>query len=257
MKRNNKALILIAAFLGSIALNIFVDNCVVDEEFNQMSWEAFCETYHYSYWDMSDEERGVCKDYRRILKNKADKAVRTYLTKGELQRVERCEILTERERLVRARFLIGAYTGMRISDAMEVSTSNVSHGMITYVAKKTGTEATVPCPRKVLDLIAYVKANDCEMSLMTYNKVLRIVCMKSGVNSTVKIHLGGETQEGPKWKFVSSHTARISFATNLANAGVPLIQLAGMMGHTSTQMTERYIANKSVQLSDSAMEYFA
>lgn len=204
-----------------------------------------------------DEERGVCKDYRKILKNKADKAVRTYLTKGELQRVERCEILTERERLVRARFLIGAYTGMRISDAMEVSTSNVSHGMITYVAKKTGTEATVPCPRKVLDLIAYVKANDCEMSLMTYNKVLRIVCLKSGVNSTVKIHLGGETQEGPKWKFVSSHTARISFATNLANAGVPLIQLAGMMGHTSTQMTERYIANKSVQLSDSAMEYFA
>lgn len=204
-----------------------------------------------------DEERGVCKDYRKILKNKADKAVRTYLTKGELQRVERCEILTERERLVRARFLIGAYTGMRISDAMEVSTSNVSHGMITYVAKKTGTEATVPCPRKVLDLIAYVKANDCEMSLMTYNKVLRIVCMKSGVDSTVKIHLGGETQEGPKWKFVSSHTARISFATNLANAGVPLIQLAGMMGHTSTQMTERYIANKSVQLSDSAMEYFA
>lgn len=204
-----------------------------------------------------DEERGVCKDYRKILKNKADKAVRTYLTKGELQRVEKCEILTERERLVRARFLIGAYTGMRISDAMEVSTSNVSHGMITYVAKKTGTEATVPCPRKVLDLIAYVKANDREMSLMTYNKVLRIVCMKSGVNSTVKIHLGGETQEGPKWKFVSSHTARISFATNLANAGVPLIQLAGMMGHSSTQMTERYIANKSVQLSDSAMEYFA
>ena len=204
-----------------------------------------------------DEERGVCKDYRKILKNKADKAVRTYLTKGELQRVERCEILTERERLVRARFLIGAYTGMRISDAMEVSTSNVSHGMMTYVAKKTGSEATVPCPRKVLDLIAYVKANDCEMSLMTYNKVLRIVCMKSGVNSTVKIHLGGETQEGPKWKFVSSHTARISFATNLANAGVPLIQLAGMMGHSSTQMTERYIANKSVQLSDSAMEYFA
>lgn len=40
MNRNNKALILIAAFLGSIALNIFVDNCVVDEEFNQMSWEA-------------------------------------------------------------------------------------------------------------------------------------------------------------------------------------------------------------------------
>lgn len=204
-----------------------------------------------------DEERGVCKDYRKILKNKADKAVKTWLNKRELEQVEAVEGLTPTESLVRARFLIGAYTGMRISDAMDVSESNVSGGMMTYVAKKTGTEATVPCPEKVMRLISYVQANDQYVSLMTYNKLLRGICFKAKVFAKVKTHTGGKTKEGPKWLFVSSHTARISFATNLANAGVPLVQLAGMMGHTSTTMTERYIVNKSVKLSERAMEYFA
>lgn len=204
-----------------------------------------------------DEERGVCKDYRKILKNKADKAVRTWLNKRELGQVEAVEGLSPTENLVRARFLIGAYTGMRISDAMEVSESNVSGGMMTYVAKKTGTEATVPCPEKVMRLISYVQANDRYISLMTYNKLLKGICFKAKVFAKVKTHTAGETKEGPKWLFVSSHTARISFATNLANAGVPLVQLAGMMGHTSTTMTERYIVNKSVRLSERAMEYFA
>lgn len=204
-----------------------------------------------------DEERGVCKDYRKILKNKADKAVKTWLNKRELGQVEAVAGLTPTESLVRARFLIGAYTGMRISDAMEVSESNVSGGMMTYVAKKTGTEATVPCPEKVMRLISYVQANDQYISLMTYNKLLKKICYKAKVFAKVKTHTAGETKEGPKWLFVSSHTARISFATNLANAGVPLVQLAGMMGHTSTTMTERYIVNKSVKLSERAMEYFA
>lgn len=204
-----------------------------------------------------DEERGVCKDYRKILKNKADKAVKTWLNKRELAQVEAVEDLTPTERLVRARFLIGAYTGMRISDAMEVSESNVSGGMMTYVAKKTGTEATVPCPKKVMRLISYAQSNDQYISLMTFNKLLKKICYKAKVFAKVKTHMAGETKEGPKWLFVSSHTARISFATNLANAGVPLVQLAGMMGHTSTTMTERYIVNKSVKLSERAMEYFA
>lgn len=204
-----------------------------------------------------DEERGVCTDYRSILKNKADKPVKTWLTKDDLRKVEECEGLSELEKLVRARFLIGAYSGMRISDAMEVSETNVSRGMLTYVSKKTGTEATVPCPKKVLDLISYVRENDREMSLVTYNNTIRDICRKAGIETKVKTRHGGKMSEGPKWQFVSSHTARISFATNLANAGVPLIQLAGMMGHSSTQMTERYIVSKSVRLSERAMAYFA
>ena len=51
-------------------------------------------------------------------------------------------------------------------------------------------------------------------------------------------------------RFISSHTGRRSFATNLSKKGVPLEQIAVMMGHTSNgkpniQMTMRYIVGKT------------
>ena len=60
----------------------------------------------------------------------------------------------------------------------------------------------------------------------------------------------GKEETGKKYRFVSSHTGRRSFATNLSKKGVPLEQIAVMMGHTSNgmpniQMTQRYIVGKT------------
>nr|DAH79175.1 MAG TPA: Integrase [Caudoviricetes sp.] len=203
-----------------------------------------------------DEHPEICREYRDILKIKADRPMKTWLDKEELARLEGVETTNDLEALVKARFLIGAYTGMRISDATDVTESNERGGMLTYVSLKTGIKATVPCTKKVKDLIAFVRANDRDMTLMYYNRKIRDLCRRAGIDTIVKTHHGGKTYEGPKWKFVSSHTARISFATNLANLGVPLIELAGMMGHSSVQMTERYIAGKIIELSPKAMTYF-
>lgn len=203
-----------------------------------------------------DEHPEICREYRDILKIKADRPMKTWLDKEELARLEEVETTDDLEALAKARFLIGAYTGMRISDATDVTESNERGGMLTYVSLKTGIKATVPCTKKVKDLIAFVRANDRDMTLMCYNGKIRKLCKRAGIDTIVKTHHGGKTYEGPKWKFVSSHTARISFATNLANLGVPLIELAGMMGHSSVQMTERYIAGKVIELSPKAMTYF-
>lgn len=203
-----------------------------------------------------DEHPEICREYRDILRIKADRPMKTWLDKEELARLEGVETTNDLEALVKARFLIGAYTGMRISDATDVTESNERGGMLTYVSLKTGIKATVPCSKKVKDLIAFVRANDRDMTLMYYNRKIRDLCRRAGIDTIVKTHHGGKTYEGPKWKFVSSHTARISFATNLANLGVPLIELAGMMGHSSVQMTERYIAGKIIELSPKEMTYF-
>lgn len=202
------------------------------------------------------DDRGITPEYKEILRNKADKPVKTWLDKDELTRLEGVEPKNLTESLVKARFLIGAYTGMRISDALNVDEANEREGMLSYVSQKTGTEATVPCPEKVRALISYVQENNLNMSLVTYNETIRELCRRAGICQKVKTRRGGENRTGPKWRFVSSHTARISFATNLANLGVPLVKLAGMMGHSSIQMTERYIAGKPVKLSSRAMAYF-
>ncbi|UVV57434.1 tyrosine-type recombinase/integrase [Bacteroides fragilis] len=42
-------------------------------------------------------------------------------------------------------------------------------------------------------------------------------------------------------KNLTTHTGRRTFATLMAGDGTPLKNLAKMMGHTNTRMTERYV----------------
>ncbi len=79
---------------------------------------------------------------------------------------------------------------------------------------------------------------------------------KGRIKGQVKVFRGGRTETGEKWRYVSIHTARISFCTDLGGLGVPLIDIARMAGHASTAMTERYIVNSRVQLSAAARIYF-
>jgi site-specific recombinase XerD len=59
-----------------------------------------------------------------------------------------------------------------------------------------------------------------------------------------------------KWEFVSSHTARRSFATNLYLRGADLYSISQMMGHASVEMTQNYLCCGLREQSAQVMEYF-
>ena len=203
-----------------------------------------------------EDDADFCKDYADILKAKNEKPVKTFLTVKELERLERVEPTTPNEQSVLDEFLIGAYTGMRISDAREISEENMSNGYISYVSIKTGVHAVVPMKKGIAERIERVQANEYDLPLATYNNILRRLCKKANIAERVKVYKAGEHKKGEKWEYVSSHTARISFATNLVDMGVPLINVSRMMGHTSTQMTERYVVKTRAEVSEKALKYF-
>ncbi|UVV52623.1 hypothetical protein NXY15_24270 [Bacteroides thetaiotaomicron] len=62
-----------------------------------------------------------------------------------------------------------------------------------------------------------------EVSDPTFNNNIRNICRKAGITEAVKVFKAGKEVEGEKWEFVSSHTARRSFATNLYLRGVRFI----------------------------------
>ena len=204
-----------------------------------------------------EDEETFCRDYRDILHAKKEAPVKTYLTIQDLKRLECVEVRSKLEKQVLYQFLIGAYTGMRISDIREVTKENVTEGQLTYVSKKTAVHAVVPCSDRVLGYILWVQDNEQDITLPGYNKAIRRLCERAGITEKVKVYKAGETLTGPKHEFVSSHTARISFCTNLAKLHVPLLDISRMAGHTSTSMTERYIVNTNVELPQSALKYFA
>jgi integrase len=203
-----------------------------------------------------EDDAPICKDYGNILKAKIEMPVKTFLTMKELERLEQVKPESENEQYVLDVFLIGAFTGMRVSDAMQISKENMANGFISYVSIKTSIQAVVPLKEGIAERIKRVQANECEMPLATYNRILRRLCKRAGITERVKVFKAGEHHRGEKWEYVSSHTARHSFATNLADLGVPILEICKCMGHTSTQMTERYIVKTKAELDTKALKYF-
>jgi integrase len=203
-----------------------------------------------------EDDIEFCKDFADILVAKNEKPVKTFLTMKELERLALVEVKSEVEQYVLDEFLIGAYTGMRISDAREVSEENLANGCLSYVSIKTGIHAVVPLKEGIAERIERVQANDCRVSLPSYNEAIRRLCKRAGITERVKVFKGGVHRKGEKWEFVSSHAARISFATNLASLGVPLFEISKMMGHSTIQQTENYLVRTQAELSSKALKYF-
>lgn len=203
-----------------------------------------------------EDDAPICKDYGNILKAKIEMPVKTFLTMKELERLEQVKPESENEQYVLDVFLIGAFTGMRVSDAMQISKENMANGFISYVSIKTGIQAVVPMKKGIAERVKRVQANECDMPVMTYNRIIRRLCERAGINEQVKVFKAGDHKKGQKWEYITSHSARISFATNLSLLGVPVLDISRCMGHSTTAMTERYIVPTMAHVSNKALKYF-
>lgn len=190
--------------------------------------------------------------FAKAMKQKADVSQAVYLTDEEIKRIHKFVPRGNGYRYVKRVFLIECLTGARHSDCQLMSPANLDEGgrTITYVAKKTRTEVTVPVHKWLKQyLVAGCPGERSTMSDNAFNEALRKICEKVGIDTHTKIYAHGKYITGPKYKFISSHTGRRSFATNLANKGISIEQIALMMGHVSgntpnIQMTQKYIVGK-------------
>lgn len=206
-----------------------------------------------------DEGELKCRDFD-LLTVKSEATVSVFLDSEELKQLEKyMRKCSAYEKFYILHFLCSAYTGCRVSDVRGLSRASIRKGMLAYVSEKTGIKAEVPAKKGLktwLELIDTAEMSRFEFSLTIYNRLIKQVCRKAGIDAVVSVHKAGKTSEGPKWQYVSSHTARRSFATNLYLAGLDLYSIGKMMGHTSTEMTQRYICCGLRELSPEVMRYF-
>lgn len=201
-----------------------------------------------------DQIPNLPSDWRGILVSRGEKAVKTYLTPEELDDLAKVETKSDFQKAVLYNFLISAKTGARISDTLRLTSDNIKGGMLDYVSQKTKVHATVPVSSKTLEMIRWVRTNyPHDIPDASYNRTVRQLCERAGINESVKVFKAGQTKSGPKYLFCSSHTARISFVTNLAVAGVPVADISQLCGHKNIVQTSNYIARHEIKLSDEAM----
>jgi integrase len=171
-----------------------------------------------------------------------------YLNEDELSIIYKLE-LPPNEAQVRDSFIISCYTGMRYSDIARLDVSkhvDFEKNIITIITQKTKNKVVIPIHPIVRTILA--KYNNQAPKVQTNqatNRVLKDICEKAKIDVPITLTetAGGVQQEKTysKYKLVTSHTARRSFATNAFKRGVPSLRIMQITGHRTESSFMRYI----------------
>lgn len=186
-------------------------------------------------------------------KSISEEAEDIYLNEDELKHLYSLD-LTDNPKLdkVRDLFLIGCWTGLRISDFKNIKTEDISgnskNKFITILIeqKKVTRKVVVPVlPIVERILIKYDGRPPESISDQKFNEYIKIVCKMAGFTDIVSLRQtkGGEriSTMMPKYEAVASHTCRRSFATNMYYRKYPTISIMAVTGQKSERAFMRYI----------------
>jgi len=185
------------------------------------------------------------------------------LTREEIKQIKNTTYELEQLEIARDWLIIGCYVGQRVSDLLrmttkmttEVRTPKGTYNILKLTQKKTKKDVEIPIHNEVKIILDKRKgefppifASNYGSNSTIFNKLLKEVCRIAEINTITKGNLNNpetnryETGEYPKWRLISSHSCRRSFATNfygLPKYTTPL--LMSITGHSTEKMFLKYI----------------
>jgi len=202
-----------------------------------------------------DEGIVPCKNPNKELKAKKLPSQHIALTEDEVMRLDAYKPWSQTEQDTIILFMRGCLTGARCSDAERMTMDNIVDGSLVYVSQKTKTEVVQPVHRL---LPKYLEMQPAKKHLQaSLNRTIQRICKNIGMTDEVRLFVGGRMQSGPRWQFVSMHTSRRTFCTNLALRGVPVEVISKLAGHSNSILTSStYIVVDTKRLNDDAMAFY-
>lgn len=207
---------------------------------------------------VADVEFGydVHKDYKRsefsVIK---EESVSIALSENEIDTLFNHDF-SKNERLQNCRdmAIIGLWTGLRVSDFLNLPQINTDDKFITVQPKKTknssGVKVVIPLHHQIKEVINK-RGMPRMITDVKFNEYIKEVCLEVGFTDKVKGSLMVKDEKTdiyrkkvgmyPKYKLVSSHTCRRSFATNLYKMNFPSLSIMKITGHSSEKSFLSYI----------------
>lgn len=153
---------------------------------------------------------------------------------------------------IRDMFVLSCNLGQRHSDMVRIDKSCFSHNVFTILQQKTGTRAKVYLDRMCIDLkttYAILEKYNYEApykgDISNLNKgikeLLKMIGFSEEIKRETKINGHIEVNFIPKWKLVSSHTARRTFATINLLRGYNANEIRRATGHRTEMAFDKYI----------------
>jgi integrase len=202
----------------------------------------------------------------REFKPVSEETVSIYLTEPEIDALFNVDLSkTPDWELARDIFLIGYYTGQRVSDYNGIKPEQIKtfngQEVFEFKQQKTGKRLYVPVHHRVRTIMnkRYKGNPPRKLNDPDVNEFIKEAGRKAKILEpiTVTKTLSGkkETKSVPKHSLIVSHTARRSFCTNAYLSKMPIIDIMAISGHSSEREFYKYIRitpqERAVKIADS------
>jgi integrase len=208
------------------------------DNFRQFLREAHDEKFIFDYSVLTNKKIIVTRE----------EAVNVALNEEELKRIENLKLVGIKDK-VRDLFMVSCWTGLRISDFTNIQSYNIKHRQdgdyLEIFQKKTGGKVVIPCFEIVMDILK--KWNDVlpSVSDQKINMHIKEICKEAGIDEAVEKQQtkGGKKLSivSEKWQFVTAHTGRRSFCTNMVRRGYPIKAIMHISGHKKENVFLKYV----------------
>lgn len=176
----------------------------------------------------------------------------TYLNKDEINKIFNLEIKDDRLNKIRDLFIVGLWTGLRVSDFSEIERLKiVGNNILISSTIKTVAPVKIPIHPQIKSILKKRSGKLPEFNLTPkslenlFNKEIKNICNDAGIDEEIIGDLRNKEtnrkERGiyPKWKLISSHTCRRSFITNHLNV-LPDKAIMTITTHSSPEQLHRY-----------------
>ncbi|MBS1542477.1 MAG: phage integrase SAM-like domain-containing protein [Bacteroidetes bacterium] len=115
-------------------------------------------------------------------------------------------------------FLLGCYTGLRISDLRRLNPVNTSNTFISLTQQKNGRNVSIPVVPQAKEILMKYEWHCPKISEQELNLSIKSVCEHAGIDRLVEreANKGGilVTRSVPLWRLITSHIAGKTFISN-------------------------------------------
>lgn len=203
--------------------------------------KTYCKMFK-SVVNLYSDQLSLSRDWGKVLSIKEIATISVYLNAHDITKLIAYTPIDREEAVVRNQFVVGCLTGARHSDYIHFNEYNIMDNKVVYVSQKTKIKSEIPCAPAVRRILT-TEDISLDMHRIVFNRIVRQICRNCDITEHAQVFRAGEQSYGPKWRYVSSHTARRSFATNLYLKSKDLYLVSKMMGHKTAEQTMKYIVD--------------
>jgi integrase len=223
----------------------------INKNFKQNNIQKLIAVLKTILTDATDKGYNDKMDFKkRKFGTHTEKVQSIYLNQNELKELYEFD-LSDKPRLERVRdlFIVESYTGLRFGDGQRLEAENIieSNGkeFVSIKTQKTGQGVVIPMHPFVKNILDKYNCALPEISNVKMNEYVKEVGELVGFDEKVSISAtrGGKRIDTTysKFKLITTHTARRSFATNAFIMGVPTLSIMMITGHTTETSFMKYI----------------